>query len=147
MPEEELELLEQIGILHDIGKVGIPQNILRKQGSLSVVERQIVELHPGFSVKVLKTSKYFNKHLNAIRDHHERLDGSGYPRGRKSDEISLEAQIIAVCDVFDALTSYRPYRDALSYAKALYEILPYPEKFNHGVAVALEGVLKDEHKI
>ena len=147
MPEEELELLEQIGILHDIGKVGIPQNILRKEGSLSEVERQIVELHPGFSVKILKTSKYFNKHLNAIRDHHERLDGSGYPRGRKSDEISLEAQIIAVCDVFDALTTYRPYRKELSCTQALQEILPYPEKYNHSVAVALEGVLKDEHKI
>ncbi|MDD5681042.1 MAG: CHASE2 domain-containing protein [Candidatus Omnitrophica bacterium] len=147
MEEEELRILRQAAILHDIGKVGMPQDILRKQAVLNSAERHVIELHPEFSVKILSTSKYFNKHLSAIRDHHERLDGTGYPRQLKGDQISLEAQIIAICDVFDAMSTNRPYRAALSYGEALHEISSHPEKYNQKIALALEEILKSEHKI
>lgn len=145
MPEEELRFLKQAGVLHDIGKVGIPQDILRKEEILDSSEKQIVALHPEFSVRILNTSKYFNKIIHAIRDHHERLDGSGYPRGLKGNQISLEAQIIAVCDTFDAMTGDRPYRKAFSSKEALDEILSNPERYNQTVALALKGILEEEH--
>ena len=147
MPEEEVRLLKQAAVLHDIGKVAISQDILRKETSLNRSERHIIELHPEFSVRILATSKYFNALLHAIRDHHERLDGSGYPRGRKGEEISLEAQIIAACDTFDAMNSDRPYRKALSSAKAINEILSHPEQYNNTVALALKRILKEEGKL
>jgi diguanylate cyclase (GGDEF)-like protein/putative nucleotidyltransferase with HDIG domain len=146
MPEEELKLLNQAAVLHDIGKVGMPQDILRKEDGLSPSERHIIELHPEFSVRILNTSKYFNKILHAIRDHHERLDGSGYPRHLKGERLSLEAQIIAICDVFDAMNTDRPYRKALSHEEALKEILSQPKKYNHQIALALKYVLEKDRK-
>lgn len=147
MPEEEVRLLKQAAVLHDIGKVGISQDILRKEAGLSRAERHIIELHPEFSVRILNTSRYFNRMLHAIRDHHERLDGSGYPRGLKGENISPEAQIISVCDTFDAMNSDRPYRKALPPAKAMDEILAHPEHFNRTIALALKRVLKEEGKL
>ena len=91
LTDEDFKMLKQAAILHDIGKVGIPQDILRKEDSLNVAERHIVELHPEFSVQILSSSKYFNELLAFIRDHHERLDGSGYPRGLKKDQILSQA--------------------------------------------------------
>lgn len=147
MPEEEVRILKQAAVLHDIGKVGISQGILRKEDTLDHSERAIIELHPEFSVRILNTSKYFSRMLHAIRDHHERLDGSGYPRGLKGDQISLEAQMIAVCDAYDAMTADRPYRKAFSPIKAINEILTHSEKYNHTVAIALRRVLREEGKI
>jgi len=147
IPEEELRLLKQAAVLHDIGKVGISQGILRKEDTLDHSERTIIELHPEFSVRILNTSKYFSRMLHAIRDHHERLDGSGYPRGLKKEQISLEAQIIAVCDSYDAMTADRPYRKALSPAKAIDELTSHHEKYNSRVASALKQILKEEGRI
>ncbi len=147
MPEEEIRILRQAAILHDIGKVGISPDILRKENTLTCEERHIIEMHPEFSTKILSTSKYFNKHLGAIRDHHERLDGSGYPRGLKADRISLDAQIIAICDVFDAMSTNRPYRKALSTKETLQEITAHPEKYNKKISLTLENILIKEHKV
>lgn len=147
MSEEKLVLLKQAAVLHDIGKVGISQDILRKEYSLDPSERHVIELHPEFSVRILNTSRYFSKILHAIRDHHERLDGSGYPRGLKRDQISLEAQIIAICDVFDAMTADRPYRKALTASETLKEILSHPEQYNRDIVLALKQILEEEHKI
>ena len=146
IPEEELRFLKQAGVLHDIGKIGIPQDILRKEASLSDSEKNIIELHPEFSVRILNTSKYFNRILHAIRAHHERLDGSGYPRGLKGDQISLEAQIIAITVVFDALSADRPYRKAFTHKEAIAEILAYPEKYNRRIALILKEILIEEGK-
>jgi len=147
IPEEELRLLKQAAVLHDIGKVGISQGILRKEGILSHSERTIIELHPEFSVRILNTSKYFSRMLHAIRDHHERLDGSGYPRGLKREQISLEAQIIAVSDAYDAMTADRPYRKALSPVKAINELMDHHEKYNNRVVTILKQILKEEGKL
>ena len=121
--------------------------ILRKETGLSRSERHIIELHPEFSVRILATSKYFNRMLHAIRDHHERLDGSGYPRGLTGNDISLEAQIIAVCDTFDAMNSDRPYRKALAPTKAINEVLARPEQYNHTITLALKRILKEEGRL
>ncbi|MBN1872056.1 MAG: CHASE2 domain-containing protein [Candidatus Omnitrophica bacterium] len=144
MPEEQLRLMRQAGVLHDIGKVGIPQDILRKDRGLSSAERHVIELHPEFSVKILNTSKYFKKILHAIRDHHERLDGTGYPRGLKGDQISIEAQIIMICDVFDAMTTDRPYRKALTHEDSINEMLSQPEKYNRNIVLALKHIIEKE---
>jgi len=141
MSEEEVRLLRQAGDLHDIGKVGIPQDILRKEKGLTPAERHVIELHPEFSVKILSTSRYFNKILPAIRDHHERLDGSGYPRALSGQDISLQAQIIMICDVFDAMTTDRPYRKALTHQEGLAELMSHPEKYNRKVVNALQSII------
>jgi len=147
MSEEELLSLRRAGILHDIGKVGVPQDILRKETGLNESERHIIELHPEFSVRILNTSKYFSKLLHAIRDHHERLDGSGYPRGLKGEQISFEAQIMAVIDVFDALSTDRPYRKAFTHKEAIKELSSHPEKYNQKVVLALKRILEEEHSL
>ena len=144
MPEEEVKLLKEAAVLHDIGKIGIPQNILRKEGSLSISEKHIIELHPEFSVRILTTSKYFSKILHAIQGHHERLDGSGYPRGLKGNQLSLEAQIVAVADVFDALSTDRPYRKAYTRKEAMGKILSEPEKYNNNIACLLKQILEEK---
>ena len=93
-------------------------------------------------MRILRTSKYFSKILHAIRDHHERLNGSGYPRGLKESQISLEAQIIAVADAFDALSADRPYRKAFPPDVALDEILAHPEQYNRKIALMLKRILE-----
>jgi len=147
MPEEELRLLKQAGVLHDIGKIGIPQDILRKEDKLSEAERTVIQLHPEFSVRILNTSKYFRRILHAIRDHHERLDGTGYPRQLKGDEISIEAQIISVVDVFDALSTDRPYRKAYSPKQAVEALMSQPQKYNQRITLLLKKILEEEHKL
>ena len=108
--EEELVDIRRGSILHDIGKMGIPDEILRKNGPLNEAERQIVMKHPGTAYDLLKRIPYLEKALEIPYCHHEKWDGTGYPRGLKGEEIPLPARIFAVVDVWDALSSDRPYR-------------------------------------
>ncbi|MDP3731453.1 MAG: CHASE2 domain-containing protein [Candidatus Omnitrophota bacterium] len=148
MPQDKLELLEEMTLLHDIGKINIDDSILRKPGKLTDEERVIIEMHTDASIDILGKSEHFRGLLNAIRDHHERLDGSGYPRGLKGDQISLEAQLIAIVDVYDALTAIdRPYRKAASPKEAVDEFISHPEKYNQKVTLALKEVLEQEGKL
>lgn len=117
------ERLNSAALLHDIGKFGIPDSILQKTSPLSKYDRGIIEQHPITSVEILAPIGVFNRELPIIRQHHERFDGNGYPEGLKDKEITIGARILAVADVFDALTSDRPYRLAMSYEDALVEIL------------------------
>lgn len=117
LPHEQLQNIEIAGIIHDIGKVGVPESILNKPGKLSFEEFDIMKRHTLIGETICKPLNSLQKCLDAIRHHHERLNGDGYPDGLKGDEISLEARIIAVADVFDALSSTRPYRDKLSMDK------------------------------
>lgn len=148
MPQDKLELLKEMTLLHDIGKINIPDDVLRKPGKLTDEERAVIELHTESSIDILGKSEHFRGLLNAIRNHHERLDGSGYPRGLKGDQISLEAQLIAIVDVYDALTAVdRPYRKAASPKEAVEEFISHPEKYNQKVALALKEVLEEEGKL
>jgi putative nucleotidyltransferase with HDIG domain len=109
-----IDIVGQAGLLHDIGKIGVPEAILQKRGSLSFEEWQIMRGHPVIGAQIVAPFEFFEGAARVIRHHHERWDGSGYPDGLMRDDIPLEARIVAVADVFDALTSARSYRPALT---------------------------------
>ncbi|AEV16610.1 HD-hydrolase domain protein [Thermus sp. CCB_US3_UF1] len=119
VPEEDLDDLRRGAILHDVGKIGIPDAILRKPGPLTEEEWALMKKHPVYAYEWLSGIPFLKKALEIPYGHHERWDGSGYPRGLKGWEIPLAARIFAVVDVYDALTSDRPYRQAWPKEKAL----------------------------
>lgn len=119
LPPETLRVLYQAGLLHDVGKIGIPDSILKKPGRLNPEEFQVVRTHPLLSENIVGRIPSLRPTLEAIRWHHERLDGSGYPEGLRGERIPLEARILAVADVYDAMTSGRSYRDARPQATVL----------------------------
>lgn len=110
----DLRALEMGGILHDIGKIGILDVILNKNGKLTAEEYEKMKLHPVIGYKIVQPLKSFARVLPIVRHHHERYDGKGYPDGLKQEEIPLLARITAVADVYDAITTDRPYRPAMS---------------------------------
>ncbi|HEC98091.1 MAG TPA: HD domain-containing protein [Nitrospirae bacterium] len=105
-------------LLHDIGKIGIPDSILLKQGKLSEEETSIMAQHPETGYRIINHIGYLSRVADIIHSHHELYDGSGYPRGLKGTEITLGARIFAVCDTLDALTVDRPYRKAIPFKEA-----------------------------
>ena len=117
-----LEEIETAGLLHDIGKIGIPQRILCKPGKLTDEEFEVMKSHPEQGEKMLKDIKKLTLISNWLRTHHEKWDGTGYPNGMKGEEIPLSGRIIALADTYDAMTSDRPYRKALSHEVAIEEI-------------------------
>ena len=116
---DQLRTLNQAAMLHDIGKIGIPDDILHKPGPLSVEEFAVIQEHPVRGEQIIRRVRSLQAELSGVRSHHERLDGSGYPDGLRGAAIPLQARIIAVADVFDALTSHRPYRTAWPAERAL----------------------------
>jgi PAS domain S-box-containing protein len=120
--ERRIEGLRVAGYLHDIGKITIPAEILAKPGKLSPIEFQLMQGHPQASYDVLKDVKFPWPVAEIALQHHERMDGSGYPQGLKGEAILLEARIMAVADVIEAMSSHRPYRPGLGIDKALAEI-------------------------
>jgi putative nucleotidyltransferase with HDIG domain len=110
--EETLRHMRRGALLHDIGKMGIPDSILRKPDKLTDEERQIMRQHPTYAYNLLAGISYLRDDLDIPYCHHEKWDGTGYPRGLKGEEIPLSARIFAIADVYDALTSNRPYRQA-----------------------------------
>jgi putative nucleotidyltransferase with HDIG domain len=119
---ENLNAIRYGGWLHDCGKIGISENILHGEGPLDEAQLHIIKNHPLWGVDIVKDAHLSDVTVNIIRYHHERFDGNGYPFGSKADEIPLEARIVAVADVYDALTTKRSYRDAYSKGTSL-EIL------------------------
>lgn len=119
IPEDELIHIRRGAILHDIGKMAIPDEILRKAGKLTEEERHIMQQHPEIAQKLLERIPYLNKALEIPYCHHEKYDGSGYPRGLKGTEIPLSARIFAVADVWDAVQSDRPYNKGWSREKTI----------------------------
>jgi PAS domain S-box-containing protein len=121
-PEERIHI-NRGTLLHDIGKMGVPDAILRKPGLLTPDERKIMEQHPVFAYDLLKSIDYLKPALSIPHLHHEKWDGTGYPHGLKGEDIPLSARLFALVDVFDALTSDRPYRKAWSIEKTCEYIL------------------------
>jgi HD-GYP domain-containing protein (c-di-GMP phosphodiesterase class II) len=117
-----LEDIHISSLLHDIGKIGIPESILNKQGPLTKEEFQVIKEHPSIGVRILQPIHELNTAILGVRHHHERYDGTGYPDGLKGEEIPLIASIIAVADAFDAMISDRPYRKGLTKEHAIEEI-------------------------
>jgi HD-GYP domain-containing protein (c-di-GMP phosphodiesterase class II) len=108
--------------LHDIGKVGIPESILCKTGPLNDLEWIVMRSHPHVGAKIVEPIPFLGDAVEIVRSHHERFDGSGYPSGLRGEEIPLGARIFAIADAFDAMTSDRPYRRALSIEEAVERI-------------------------
>jgi HD-GYP domain-containing protein (c-di-GMP phosphodiesterase class II) len=127
LSHDRLYLLNYGSYLHDIGKVKLPEGLLQKPGKLTAEEWLVMKQHPSMGRELLENS--FLQNVGAIvEQHHERLDGSGYPKGLNGLEISLEAYIIAVADTFDAMTTDRPYRAALPVSQALAELHKYADQ-------------------
>ncbi len=119
---DELDMLYRSAMLHDIGKIGIPDSILNKPGRLTAPEFEVVKQHPVRGHLIIRNVRSLQSEIAGVRHHHERMDGSGYPDGLQGDEIPLMARIIAVADVFDAITSARPYREGWTVDEALAQI-------------------------
>jgi len=122
LDKQDIEDLKKSALLHDIGKIGIPDTILKKQGKLTDEEYAIIKSHIETGAAILKNIKSFKHLVPAVYHHHEQFDGEGYPNGIKGKEIPLHARIIAITDTFDAMTSSRSYRSALSFRTALSEL-------------------------
>ena len=118
MSASELRVLARAGLMHDIGKLGIPTQVLEKHSPLDESEWILMRAHPEMGLTLLDRAGQSSREVLAVLYHHERLDGSGYPYGLKAESIPIEARIVAVADTYDALTSDRPYRQACSQAEA-----------------------------
>jgi HD-GYP domain-containing protein (c-di-GMP phosphodiesterase class II) len=114
--------MSRAGMLHDLGKLVIMDNILRKPRQLTEEEFELIRTHPVVGDKILKPLRFLACEAKAVRHHHERYDGKGYPDGLKGDDIPLIARVVTVADAFDAMTSDRPYRSKRPLATALEEI-------------------------
>ena len=122
LDRQSIERVRWVALLHDVGKLAVPREVLDKPGRLTPSEWANVQAHVQASIDILAGIEAFQPYLEGIRHHHERFDGSGYPDGLAGDAIPLDARIIAVADAFDAMTSERPYRPSLSGADALAEL-------------------------
>ncbi|HTX79063.1 MAG TPA: HD domain-containing phosphohydrolase, partial [Longilinea sp.] len=144
--ENELVHVRRGAMLHDIGKIGIPDSILLKPGPLTAEERRQIEKHPQFAYDLLNPITYLRSALEIPYCHHERWDGSGYPRHLRGEAIPLTARIFAVVDVWDALTSDRPYRKAWTEEKTLEYITEQSGKqFDPCIVEAFLKFLKETH--
>lgn len=119
--KKKTELLRQCCRLHDVGKIGVPDNVLLKPSKLTLEERAKIQLHPVYGAEILGNLKFIEKGMPIILHHHERHDGKGYPYGLKKDRIPLEVKIISIADAFDAMTSDRPYRKAMPLSAVVEE--------------------------
>ena len=119
LPQAEVNSVSEAALLHDLGKIGIPENILTKPDRLTGEEFSVVQKHPAAAAGILRTIPPLRHHTKAVHHHHERYDGSGYPDGLRGTDIPLAARIIAVADAFDAICSNRSYRRGVSAEQAL----------------------------
>ena len=143
MDEEELMHLERAAIFHDIGKIQTPDDVLLKQERLTRAEEEQMRSHPADGTDILRMAPFLHRYIPVVRSHHEWYNGDGYPDGKKGEETPLHAQIIALSDAFDAMTTDRPYRQALTTEEALEEILRFKEtQFEPGLADAFAEMVR-----
>ena len=119
LPADAIHRIRIGSLLHDVGKIGVPDHILTKPGRLTAEEYEVMKSHPSIGEKIMSQVRMLRDELPALSQHHERLDGRGYPQGLRKEEISLAGQVVAVADVFDAMTSDRPYRIGVPAEEAL----------------------------
>lgn len=136
LPDQSADGIELAGLLHDVGKLAIPAEILNKPGRLSALEFELIKMHAEWGYEVLKDIDFPWPIARVVLQHQERLDGSGYPAGLEGEAILLEARVLAVADVVEAMASFRPYRPALGLAVAMEEIASGNGKYDARVASA-----------
>jgi putative nucleotidyltransferase with HDIG domain len=142
LSEEDQRLVHLCGLVHDIGKVGLPPGLLEKAGALTLEERRQMEQHPVIGERILSKVEDYSDISRIVRHHHERVDGLGYPDSLKDDEIPILSRIIAVADAYNAMTSDRPYRDAMPSRVARLRLAQAVEsQFDTTVVAAFEAVL------
>jgi HD-GYP domain-containing protein (c-di-GMP phosphodiesterase class II) len=142
LTEREQILVHLCGLVHDIGKVGLPAGLLEKPGALTLEERRHMEEHPAIGERILSKVEDYGEIARIVRHHHERVDGLGYPDGLSDDQIPLLSRIISVADAYDAMTSDRPYRDAMPSRVARLRLAQAVEsQFDTGVVAAFEAIL------
>lgn len=130
-PKHDLALLAQVGLLLDIGKIRLPKNLLEKQGRLTAEEFDTAKQHVQHSIDILSQSSFDAQVLSGIEQHHERMNGSGYPRGLEGLDIGIFGRMAGIVDTFAALTNHRPYADALSSYEALRNITGWAGDYFH----------------
>jgi PAS domain S-box-containing protein/putative nucleotidyltransferase with HDIG domain len=136
LPEDDVEGIEIAALVHDIGKLSVPAEILTKPRKLSDIEFALIKEHAQTGYEILKDIDFDWPVAEVVWQHHERMDGSGYPQGLKGEDISMPARILAVADVIEAMVSHRPYRAALGLEAAIEEITNNPDKFDPQVTAA-----------
>ena len=122
LPKEDIQTVKVAGLLHDIGKIGIQDSILKKQGKLTDEEYSIIKTHVEKSVEMIRVLPHMDYVIPAVLSHHERYDGKGYPNGIHGNEIPILGRILTVCDSFDAMVSRRAYKEAMSIEYATGEL-------------------------
>jgi HD-GYP domain-containing protein (c-di-GMP phosphodiesterase class II) len=122
LSKDQIDALRMAGVIHDIGKICIPAEILSKPTKLTDIELQLIHIHSQVGHDILKEIEFLWPVAKIVLQHHERMDGSGYPKGIKGDEIMIESRILAVADVVEAIASNRPYRPAQGFDVAFNEI-------------------------
>ena len=148
LSEDDLEVIRLGALLHDIGKIGVPDEILRKPGKLTDFEFDAIKEHPVLGARILRSVPFLARHIPIVELHHERPDGRGYPHGLRADDIPLAARVVHVADAYDAMTSARAYRAALPAGDALRELwrcsgTEFHAEIVGALATALPGVTSD----
>jgi putative nucleotidyltransferase with HDIG domain len=142
LPDEVKQLAHLCGLVHDVGKIGLPSGLLEKPGALTLTERRQMETHSVIGERILGKVETYSEIANIVRHHHERWDGQGYPDGLEREDIPLLARIIAVADAYNAMTSDRPYRDAMQSRVARMRLAQGVEsQFDTTVVAAFEAIL------
>ncbi len=141
MDDQELKVLKEAARLHDIGKIGIPDEVLQKGGSLTDQEWILMRAHPEIGESIIKPIRSLSHLCDIIRHHHEKLDGSGYPDGLKGDQISPLVRITTIADIFDALTTDRPYRGKMSNEQAINELRRMNNKIDQDIVEVFAEIL------
>ena len=151
LADDDLEVLRLGALLHDIGKIGVSDNVLRKPGGLTPEEFELIRQHPGLGARILRSVPFLAPHVPIVELHHERPDGKGYPHGLSGDEIPMLARIAHVADAFDAMTSARAYRPARGAGEALAELwshagTQFDAEVVHALALALPRIPSVSHE-
>src|SRR5204863_4949272 len=152
LSEADIEVIRLGALLHDIGKIGVPDDVLRKPGALTEAEFDIIRQHPVLGARILRSVPFLEAHIPIVELHHERPDGRGYPHGLRGDEIPMHARIVHVADAYDAITSKRAYRGARPSGDALREIWRFAGTEFHAevvaaLATALPGVTTEDGQL
>ena len=145
MPEERLYQVEVAALLHDIGKIGVPDSILKKSGPLTPEERALINRHPEYSWSILRLFPALDEASLYALHHHESVDGTGYPAGLKANDIPMVSRIICVIDAFDAMVSNRCYRQGLPHSEAIARLVRSSgTQFDPGVVQAFIPIAEQE---